>query len=60
MSMYILILYTQLTLYTKLYFTVYIVCGYMHINIQYLSFQPKGIKLCKTVTLKLKYNKMSP
>jgi len=54
MSMYILILYTQLTLYTDLYFTVYIVCGYMHINIQYLSFQPKGIKLCETVTLKFK------
>jgi len=53
MSMYILILYTQLTLYTDLYFTVYIVSGYTHINIMYLSFQPKGIKLCRTVTLKL-------
>jgi len=51
--MYILILYTQLTLYTDLYFTVYIVCGSMHINIVYLGFHPKGIKLCKTVTLKL-------
>jgi hypothetical protein len=52
--MYILILYTQLTLYTDLYFTVYIVCGYTHINMQHLTFQPKGIKLRTTVTLKLK------
>ena len=46
MSMYILILHTQLTLHNDLYFTVYIICGYMHINIKYLGFQPKGIKLC--------------